>query len=277
MQIADIPPKFQKAFGVNASAGNIRSIPVTTADPNAASLNLGWPPSTFTAQGAGGVPPDGRDMNGIHNQVTAWLRYLAAGGVVQYDATFSAAIGGYPKWSLVGSVTNPGTYWQSTADNNTTNPDAAGAGWQAWPASGSIPWSAPPPIGNVTPNSGKFTSLIAIGNFNATGYISGNDLQINGVGFTTVLGGTGYQKLPSGLIIQWSRTTLSTGNGDVLTFPIPFPNNCAISFDVGNDGSGAEYTISGSLSGPPYTGVTVWARKSGSFNAAGVSYIAIGN
>ena len=40
--------------------------------------------------------------------------------------------------------------------------------------------------------------------------------------FLASLTSNGYQKLPSGLIIQWGRTSIAPGYKDV-TFPIPFP------------------------------------------------------
>lgn len=95
----------------------------------AASLTDGFPPLNFTPISAGGVPPFGEDMNGILNQTTAWNRWLSAGGPILYDATFQAAIGGYPNGAIVGSLVVQGNYWMSTVDGNTTNPDTGGAGW----------------------------------------------------------------------------------------------------------------------------------------------------
>lgn len=277
MQLSGIPAKFYKAFGSGASPGNIRSIPVTSADPNAASQTVGWPANAFVPAGAGGVPPDGRDMNGLDNMLSAWAQWQAAGGAFPpYDATFQAAVGGYPKTAIVGSVTNPGTFWLCTADNNLTNPDAAGAGWSAFPAASSVNWAAPGAIGSSAPNTGAFSSLTAFA-ITTTGTINaGVNLEINGVGFAQSFGASGYQKLPTGLIMAWGHLTTPTGNGDVITFPTTFPNNCAISVDVGNDGSGAVFAINGSLSGPPYSSVQVWTFKSGVATAAGMSYVAVG-
>lgn len=126
---SSIPPKFAAVFANSAGTGFIRAIPSTTTDPNAASLALGFPPNTFTDISAGGEPPDGRDFNGLFNQITAWCRWMAAGGSVQYDSAFSSANGGYPKFAVLCSTT-PGIFWQSTADNNTTNPDGGSpANW----------------------------------------------------------------------------------------------------------------------------------------------------
>jgi len=60
--------------------------------------------------------------------------------------------------------------------------------------------------------------------------------------FTSLQSSTGYQKLPSGLIIQWDSNIAavqgSTGaTGNLYNFPIPFPNICAqilTSYDNGS-------------------------------------------
>ena len=129
MKLTDIPAKFQTPFAANASSGFIRAIPATTTDPTAASLDLGFPPETFDPPGAGGSPPDGKDFNGILNQSTSWDQWFSMGGAVTYDSAFSALIGGYPNGAVVGSAVVPGFVWRSIADDNTTDPDAGGAGW----------------------------------------------------------------------------------------------------------------------------------------------------
>lgn len=129
MKKTDIPAKFPIPFAANATGGFIRAIPETTADPTAASLDQGFPPNTFVPVGAGGSPPAGKDFNGILNEATSWDRWLSAGGPVSYDSAFQTAIGGYPIGTVVSSAVFLGNFWLSTADDNVTNPDAAGAGW----------------------------------------------------------------------------------------------------------------------------------------------------
>lgn len=129
MQQSNVPTKSPIVFGASATGTYIRTVPQTTADPAAASFTLGFPPQTFTDEGAGGTPPDGRDFNGILNHLSAWTRWFMAGGTAPYDGAFQAAIGGYPRNAIVGSLTNPGRSWRSLVDNNTTNPDSGGANW----------------------------------------------------------------------------------------------------------------------------------------------------
>jgi hypothetical protein len=68
-----------------------------------------------------------QDFNGLFQQITAWNRWQAAGGLVPYDSAFSTAVGGYPAGAAVLSASVAGRVWISAADNNTTNPDAGGA------------------------------------------------------------------------------------------------------------------------------------------------------
>ena len=128
---SSIPYKFGEIFGKNAGGAYLTTpIPQTTGSGIRASQDLGFPPATATPVGSGGTPPDIRDFNGIFQYVTAWLMWVQAGGApVAYDATFQTAIGGYPTGAVVGSAVTAGKTWISTADNNLTNPDAAGSGW----------------------------------------------------------------------------------------------------------------------------------------------------
>lgn len=125
MQSTDIPDKFAEPFAALQTGTYMRAIPVTSADPVAASLDLGFPAGTF---GSVGTPPDGRDFNGLLNQDTAWAWWQAAGGTVPFDSAFSTAVGGYPKGCVLPSTTL-GYFWQSTVENNTNNPDVTPTGW----------------------------------------------------------------------------------------------------------------------------------------------------
>lgn len=125
-----MPTKVTLPWGTNAGGDFIRQVPNTTVTPGAASFATGFPPLTFTPVDAGGIPPFGKDMNGVLNQLTAWARWQAAGGPAKYDPAFQTAINGYPLHAMVESLTTPFLRWISTADDNMTNPDAGGAGWR---------------------------------------------------------------------------------------------------------------------------------------------------
>lgn len=139
MLASAIPTRFSIPFANSAGAGFTRPIPTASQigiQAGAASLTDGFPPVCFLPIGAGGTPPWGADFNGILNQISAWSRWYNAGGIIAYNSTYSSDIGGYPNGALIASATVSGQYWLSTADNNTSDPDAGGANWQSIPLSG---------------------------------------------------------------------------------------------------------------------------------------------
>lgn len=131
MNQSDIPARFPIPFANAADGSHIRTIPTASQTPTAtdapASLTDGFPPITFLPLDSGGIPPSGKDFNGILKQLTAIARWLQAGGQAYYDATFVSAISGYPKGAVLASVNTPGLSFVSTVDGNTTNPEAVGA------------------------------------------------------------------------------------------------------------------------------------------------------
>lgn len=129
MLLSNQPQKISTPF---ANTGSKNTIPVasipTPSTAAAASFTDGFPPVNATNIVAGGIPPVIADMNGILNTITKLQQFQSAGGMYPYDATFSAAIGGYPQGAVVLAAGGVGS-WQSMVDNNTNNPDAGGAGW----------------------------------------------------------------------------------------------------------------------------------------------------
>lgn len=133
MKAVDLPARIPTPFANSAGGGFIRPIPVPSQigiDNGAASFETGFPPANFTPVTAGGIPPNGQDFNGILWRITQWSRWFGAGGAVPWDSAFSAAVGGYPAGALVQSTT-VGKLWLSIVDDNVTNPNAGGAGWQS--------------------------------------------------------------------------------------------------------------------------------------------------
>ncbi|CCE07325.1 hypothetical protein BRAS3843_2060004 [Bradyrhizobium sp. STM 3843] len=172
MLAANVPPKFPKVWAVNAQGPFIRPIPVDSQigiNPGYASLNDGFPPLTMTPIAAGGVPPFGQDMNGILQQITEIQQWQQAGGHWQFDATFAAAIGGYPAGATLSSKVVLGRKWLSTVDNNQTDPDSAGAaGWI--PPPGQLPVGTPvPSLSASVPYGYVPANGLRIGNTNAGG------------------------------------------------------------------------------------------------------------
>ena len=132
MLASSIPSVFNIPFANSAVAPYTHAIPQASQisiTPGAASLTDGFPPLTFLPLPSGGIPPFGKDFNGILNQITAWLQWYQAGGLSYYNAAFQTAIGGYPNTAVLVAATGQ-WLWVSTADNNVTNPDTGGAGWR---------------------------------------------------------------------------------------------------------------------------------------------------
>lgn len=127
------PPTIVEPFGVNADPSLI-TLPIPVASqigvtPGAASFNDGFPPLTFLAEVAGGIPPTGQDFNGILYMVTASIAALQAGQPFAYNAAIVAAIGGYPVGIILGSADGTGQ-WINTIAANVTDPDGgAPGGW----------------------------------------------------------------------------------------------------------------------------------------------------
>ena len=137
MQSVNAPSKLTLAFAASGAKNTIpvpSQIPVT---PGAASYTDGFPPLTMTPVNAGGVPPSGKDFNGVFHDLSAVLMWLNAGGTFGFDAGFATAVGGYPSGALVAKASGDG-FWRCTADNNSNNPDTGGTGWVSFGSSAAI-------------------------------------------------------------------------------------------------------------------------------------------
>lgn len=205
MNLSDIPAWFAKRFGADATATYIRPIPTTSADPNAASLSLGFPPNTFAALGAGGSPQDGRDVNGILNQLSAWAQWAGVGGPTPWSSAISSAAGGYPLGAIVLSNSTTGRLYQSQVNANTTDPDAGGAGWAILVDKAATPSD----ISAGTSNERVVTPAGLAG----AGYdrVVAQSLIANG----------GFRQYASGYKECWGFLTIPADGTANLTLPIP--------------------------------------------------------
>lgn len=174
MQASQVPVKMPTPWATGAPGSNIQNpIPIASQigiTAGAASFTDGFPPLCFLPTTGGGVPPWGRDFNGILFMETSWSRWLAAGGPIQWDSTFSAAVSGYPKGAAVQSATTFGKWYICTAENNTSNPDTGGSGWFAW-----SPW------GKATQDvtaSGAFTTTAQSVRLNRTTSVAGSSTTL---------------------------------------------------------------------------------------------------
>lgn len=127
---ASYPQFLQQAFANNADPAFRNIIPNTSAVPGVASLTLGFPPVTMQPEVAGGTPPLGQDFNGVLYMLSTHAVYQQTGQPYRYSAAVSAAVGGYAIGTLLGS-TDGFTLWFNIIADNTSDPDAGGAGWIA--------------------------------------------------------------------------------------------------------------------------------------------------
>lgn len=114
-----------------ARTGVKNTIPVATASP-LASFTDGFPPVTMQPIVAGGVPPQGKDFNGILFDITSHTLWVNAGGQYQFDAALSTAMGGYPVGMVLQNNAGTGSYVNALANNTTdfnSSPSSIGVSW----------------------------------------------------------------------------------------------------------------------------------------------------
>lgn len=144
MLLASAPVQIQLPFA-NGDGGKTNPVPVPSQigiTPGAASFTDGFPPLCATPVSSGGIPPAKADMDGILFMLSGVDRWSSAGAGFQYNAGYSAAIGGYPQGARVLNAAGTG-YWLSLVDNNVTDPDTGGGGWiPTWRAVASVYASA---------------------------------------------------------------------------------------------------------------------------------------
>lgn len=124
-----VPSKISTPFADNGIKNTIGEHPVLGQATNKATYEIGFPSVTMTPKSAGGLPPFGRDMNGILYNVTTEIQYRQAGGRYPYDSSFASAIGGYNKGAVVQRADLLGS-WVSQVNNNATSPENSSADWQ---------------------------------------------------------------------------------------------------------------------------------------------------
>ncbi|MBW5804096.1 hypothetical protein FOZ70_04960 [Burkholderia sp. COPS] len=77
----------------------------------------------------------------------------------------------------------------------------------------------------------------------STWLVYGGSAQLKFTGsFNASLGGNGYQKLPSGLIIQWGNVSVPANSNPMIAFPVAFPNAC-LSLACASDDAVANGTL----------------------------------
>lgn len=259
MLASSIPTKIAIQFAASAGASYVSTIPASTVVAGRASFTAGFPPLTFLPELAGGIFPDGRDVNGILQACTAWLQWQNAGGPVVYDAAFSTAIGGYPVGAMLSNAMTGGLFWISSADNNTTNPDSSGSvNWIGFPTAAiavetaraqgveatkaALAGSASQ-VFNVA-NAVTAAEAVALGQadaryallagssgqvFNVANAVTSTEAVALGQFVVSAPTTSGYAMFPGGLIIQWATGVASNGGdgaahqNQTIPWPVTFP------------------------------------------------------
>lgn len=264
MKASDVPAKFPIPFASSAGGAYVRAIPQASQigiQDGAASLTDGFPPDTFILQSAGGVGPFGQDMNGILKEITLWSQWQSAAGPIVYDSTFSAAIGGYPKGTILAAALD-GQFWLSTADDNTSDPDTGGANWAR--------------LTMATPMV-SFVNLAG----SATGSNRLASWTVDQITAATALGGVPY--FGSGLTLNFDGATVGAGGmdtgsipaaGDLYVYAIFKPSTSTWSTLGTTAGNGA--TLYGGANMPAgYTAsVLIWSGKTAASNI--VAFVQLG-
>ena len=100
--------------------------------------------------------------------------------------------------------------------------------------------------GGSTVSIGNGDTLRVTANTGTGWAANGGSAQIGkSAAFGSSLAANGYQKLPSGLIVQWGGTgNITAGSAQAVTYPIAFPSGmqgCSVSPSYATTGAGAAY------------------------------------
>lgn len=132
MNFTDIPARILKAFGLNGPKNTIPTDSSTSTDNNGvATFDKGFPPITMQPLSAGGIPPSGKDMNGILYALSLKEQWADAGMSYPFNSDFATAISGYPKGAVLLNSQQSGK-WLNLTDGNSTSPESltgASTGW----------------------------------------------------------------------------------------------------------------------------------------------------
>ena len=131
---------WSKAFAWNATnKSTIQEERQPSQDVQDATLNDGFPLITMTPQDAGGIAPNGQDMNGALYAISSNMVHRQKGLRIQFDPTYAAKIGGYDQGCILASSDYARDYI-SLIPNNLTDPNGSGTAgrWAIYSGAGSI-------------------------------------------------------------------------------------------------------------------------------------------
>ncbi|WP_426577674.1 hypothetical protein ACP179_06300 [Xenorhabdus stockiae] len=128
------PNLIPKPFAQNGQKDAIPTNHKSDLPSQKATWDTGFPQITMMPVTAGGLPPSGRDFNGILNQISENVVYLSQGGKFKYSQEYADSTGGYPKGAILQSDDETREF-QSLTDNNKINfnkesPEKVSAAWK---------------------------------------------------------------------------------------------------------------------------------------------------
>ena len=251
---------WSKAFAWNATNKNtIQDERQSGQAEQDANLKDGFPLITMTPQDAGGIAPNGQDMNGALYAISLDMVHRQKGLRIQFDPAYAAKIGGYDQGCILASNDYTRDYI-SLIPNNLIDPNGSGTAgkWAIYAGAGSIASATASIAGIVkivdnlssnatdaalTANQGRVlsdrtqpatTTNVGITRF-ATATEVANKQNVSAAVtpanvksmFTGTRSTNGYEILPSGLILQWGTTgAVSYDTSINIDFPLAFPNSC---------------------------------------------------
>ncbi|SDR17983.1 hypothetical protein [Paraburkholderia tuberum] len=133
MEAKQFPTLMPVPFAQHGQRNDIPQQSQIGTTKGAASLVDGFPPLTMTDPLKGGIPPFGKDVNGILYLLALTARWAQLGGSFTYNGSFAndPNVGGYPQGAVLLRADLSG-FWFNLADNNTTDPDAADGSARNW-------------------------------------------------------------------------------------------------------------------------------------------------
>jgi hypothetical protein len=114
------PNLIPKPFAQNGQKDTIPENYKSDLPSQKATWETGFPQITMMPVTAGGLPPSGRDFNGILNQISDNIVHLSKGGKFKYSQEYADSVGGYPKGAILQSDDETKEF-QSLIDNNKVN------------------------------------------------------------------------------------------------------------------------------------------------------------
>lgn len=176
-----------------ANSGTKNTIPTPATGTGKASFTEGFPAVTMMPIVAGGIPPEGKDFNGILYDITTHTVWVNAGGQYQFDAALSAEIGGYPAGMVLQNNAGTASYVSAVANNTTdfnTTPSSIGTLW--------------------LPYSGKAFSNVTINTTGGTTVLTAIQAASKFITVTGTLTGNATLTLPAALG-EWTIINATTG------------------------------------------------------------------